>query len=153
MCYKIKVIFNISAELIAYIGHVSKEPIVLLKHLGKVRRLPNDRPEAKILYSFTDHIDLKKQNPKETSHKPILLIDDDQEALLEEAQKLLKTYDVSGDDSSKVDESMKDFFRSLILVKPETEDHFFQKDGVTGILVWHLKRGEVPFPTHPTPDV
>lgn len=69
-----------SAELIAYIGHVSKEPTALLKYLGTVRRLPNDPPKAKILYSFTDHIGLKKQSPKETSHKPILLIDDDQEA-------------------------------------------------------------------------
>ena len=139
-----------SAERIAFIGHLERKPETLLEHFSEVRELSQDRPQAKILHAFMKYMDIKKQNSEANDSPCIFLMDDDQEALLKEAQKLLD--DISGNGSfSQEVVNTKGFFSSLILVKPDTEDNFFQVDKATGIRIWRLRKGETAFPTHPTP--
>lgn len=82
---------------------------------------------------------------KRESMQGTWIIDDFPDMLINSAKELIvKT------ESSK--EIARDFFPKLIVVRLEAPVNSVEKDKETGIRAVLIKKGQLRFPTHPTPD-
>ena len=64
--------------------------------------------------------------------------------LIENAQRLIA--------EGKAERETREFFPKLIVVELEAFEHSEWQDKVTGIRAVRIKKGQLRFPTHPTPN-
>lgn len=106
----------------------------------KVRRLDGATLDEQIRSLIVSH----STNPQEEKRgRPeYLVVDATCKQFLKVAQETLNST------NSNV---ARDCFQSLVLIAPEAETTSNIIDRVTGIRIINIKKGEIRFPTHPTP--
>ena len=110
----------------------------------KARELDGISVDEQITELITNCLSTTQQNEKSQSDQPEFVVaETTMEEFLSAAEKALGS--INGG-------TTRDCFKSLTLIVPESEIASDAIDVKTGIRVRNIKKGEIPLPTHPTPD-
>lgn len=144
---------------IAFVGKVSRDSKSLLAaaqfERRDLRQLDPIDPSQQLIRLYLANIDDRVNFPNDTkgSKRPLYwIIDDNPDALIRAAKNILEDALHDPNTQSFAENGLKTFLGSLTIIKMGAETHLDRRDEITGIRTVHLVKGEIAFPTHPTPN-